>query len=126
MSSKQVWQIAVKHDGLNKYRLIRGTDKYVVAQKAAAQEAAWDEMWNRKVAAENRNLAKQHVVQDRESKKNLALEKTQTARESIAALNNILKNSLTADDPFNWEKLRDKSRFNLPRPVKKADLRPEI
>lgn len=126
MSSKQVWQIAVRHDGLNKYRLIRGTDKYVVAQKAAAQEAAWDEMWNRKVAVENRNLVKQHVAQDRESKKNLALEKTQAARESIAALNNILKSSLTADDMFNWEELRDTTQFNISRPVKKAVPSPEI
>ena len=40
--------IEVKHDGLNKYRMIRGNHSYVVEQKAAAQKAAWDDIWKKK------------------------------------------------------------------------------
>jgi restriction system protein len=57
-----MWQIEVRHTGLNKYRLIRGTDQYVVEQKAKAQNAAWDEMWRKKVEREQRISNKQSML----------------------------------------------------------------
>ena len=48
MANRQMWEIEVRHGGLNKYRHIRGSDRYVVEQKAAAQEQAWDQIWKKK------------------------------------------------------------------------------
>ena len=37
------YSIEVRHEGLHKYREIKGNDKYIVEQKARAQRAVWDE-----------------------------------------------------------------------------------
>ena len=36
MAYREMWEIEIRHNGLNKYRHIRGSDKYIVQQKAAA------------------------------------------------------------------------------------------
>ena len=54
MAYREMWEIEVRHDGLNKYRHIRGSDRYVVEQKAAAQKLAWDEMWEKKQVARSK------------------------------------------------------------------------
>ena len=46
MAKKRVYEAEVRHNGLNKYRHIRGTDRHVVEQKAAVQANAWEEMCN--------------------------------------------------------------------------------
>ncbi len=45
--AREMWEIEVRHEGLNKYRHIKGTDKYIVRQKANAQQLVWDEMWEK-------------------------------------------------------------------------------
>ena len=57
MAKGQIWEITIEHEGLNKYRVIGGQDKYVVEQKANAQLAAWHEMWEKKQAAEQQRLS---------------------------------------------------------------------
>ena len=52
MAYREMWEIEVRHSGLNKYRHIRGSDRSVVEQKARAQEQAWNEMWEKKSAAD--------------------------------------------------------------------------
>ena len=37
--SQFMYEAEIRHDGLHKYRLIRGKDRYVVQQQAAAQRA---------------------------------------------------------------------------------------
>lgn len=104
-----MWQIELRHDGLNKYRLIRGTDKYVVEQKAAAQRAAWDEMWSKRVEKEGRALNKQSMLEE-------AQLKTKEAVEAIDELENILEHTLVVDDTIKWEVLMDTSTFSKLRP----------
>ncbi|MGD0038282.1 MAG: restriction endonuclease [Bacteroidota bacterium] len=106
-----MWQIEVRHSGLNKYRLIRGTDQYVVEQKAAAQRAAWDEIWQKKVEREQRISDKQSMLED-------AQEQTKEAVESIEQLENILHSGLKVDSTIKWESLKDISTFSQPTPCK--------
>ncbi len=47
-----MYEIEIRHDGLHKYRHIRGNNQQIVAQKAAAQIKAWEEMWERKCEIE--------------------------------------------------------------------------
>ncbi|MBM4167126.1 MAG: restriction endonuclease [Ignavibacteria bacterium] len=95
-----MWQIEVRHKGLNKYRLIRGSDKYIVEQKAEAQLATWNEMWAKKI----QNLE--------------AREKTEEAQQAIGELENILDHTLSINDAIIWETLKDRSDFTKPKPLK--------
>ncbi len=106
-----MWQIEVRHSGLNKYRLIRGTDQYVVEQKAAAQKAAWEEMWRKKVEREQRISNKQSMLED-------AQEQTKEADEAIEQLENILLRGLKVDSTIKWDTLKDISTFSQPAPRK--------
>lgn len=47
-------QIEISHEGLNKYKVIKGNDYYVVKQKAHVQKLAWEEQWRKKVEAEEK------------------------------------------------------------------------
>jgi restriction system protein len=46
---RAMFEIEVKHSGLNKYRNIRGSDRYVVEQKARMLNAQWNDEWERKL-----------------------------------------------------------------------------
>lgn len=104
-----MWQSEIRHPGLNKYRLIKGTDKYVVEQKAAAQMAMWDEMWQRKVEKNQRVLDKQTMFEEAQSR-------TQQAKQAIEELENTLKHTLDIDDTIKWETLKNFSAFSEPKP----------
>ena len=104
-----MWQVEIRHDGLNKYRVIRGNDEHVVLQKAAVQEAAWNAMWQRKLEKEKR-------VQEKQSKIEEARERSEQASEAIRTIENILKNTLEINDAIDWETLKDNSEFTEPKP----------
>ncbi|MFH1288869.1 MAG: restriction endonuclease, partial [bacterium] len=99
-----VWQIELKHDGLKKYRIIRGRDKYVVEQKAAALKASWEEVWEKKIAREA-------AVKEKEDNKQLALERTQEAERKIDEVKNILQHTININDAVNWDSLLDKFEY---------------
>ena len=48
----EIYEIEIRHDGLNKYRHIRGNNRQVVEQKAKAQLIVWGEMWKKKLEIE--------------------------------------------------------------------------
>lgn len=116
MSYRQLWRVEVRHEGLNKYRLVTGTDRYVVEQKAAAQRAAWDEMWRKRLESEQKILGKQLAAYSKQAKKELATEKSKAATEAIEQLLNILRSALTCAEKFSWENLKDTSPFTRPKP----------
>ncbi|MBX9722377.1 MAG: restriction endonuclease [Candidatus Obscuribacterales bacterium] len=104
-----MWQIEISHPGLNKYRHIRGKDKSVVEQKAAAQQAAWAEMWLIKLEKEQQSLIKQL---NHEQAKLRTLE----AVKAVEELKNILQHTLGVDDTIEWETLKSKKAFHKQRP----------
>lgn len=118
MSYRDMYEIEVRHSGLNKYRHIRGTDRYVVEQKAQAQKAIWEEMWQKKIAAEKKKHEKEKLLKDHESKKQSAIEQTAEALKTIESLQSILHYTLDIDDTINWESLIDKSEFKKLKPNK--------
>lgn len=40
-----IWKAEIRHEGLNKYRVIRRRDRDVVEQMAETKIVAWNEMW---------------------------------------------------------------------------------
>jgi restriction system protein len=108
------WQMEVRHEGLGKYQVIRGDDKYVVEQKARAKLRQWDEMWERKQAAEARRLEREEKAQAIAEHKALAEERTQEAQEALGALSRVLVHTLAVDDTVDWDALKDRTEFAEP------------
>lgn len=106
-----MWEIEVKHDGLNKYRKIKGTDKAVVEKKADMQVKTWDEIWNKKVEREN---ARQNI----EESKNLAVKLTKEAEEKLSSIENTLLFYLNGKKAFvDWEEIKQHKKFPTPEPI---------
>ena len=120
MAYRTMYEIEVQHDGLNKYRHIRGSDPHVVEQKAEAQARVWDEMWEKRQAAEHKKRQREANAQEKEQKKRLAIEKTREAQEDIDQLHRILLHTLNIDDTVDWDSLLDTSAFPESRPAKTA------
>jgi restriction system protein len=117
MADRAVYEIEVKHIGLNKYRHIRGTDRDIVQQKAAAQERAWNEMWEKKVEAEKKRQERESAMQSKEEKRQLAIQKTEEAEGVLQSLENTLARTLTVNDAIDWSALLDRTPFPTRRPV---------
>jgi restriction system protein len=108
------WHVKVSHPGLHKFRIVRGSSKELVEQMAAAQLAAWEEMWQRKQNAEAARMLRDQRVYDRDSKKGLAIKKTMEAEENIHTLRQTLANRKAK--PFDWNSLKSTHTFEKPRP----------
>lgn len=80
MARKTYWEMEVRHDGLGKYRHIRGSNKYVVEQKAYYQQVQWDEQWQRKIENDQRKLER---VKEAEQRKKDVFEKEQQRLELL-------------------------------------------
>lgn len=107
----QYYELEVSHPGLNKYRHIRGTDRYVVAQKALAQEAQWEAEWDRKRDVQQRRDARQAFLYGREAKKQEAADRTRRAQDDLEAVAGVLSHTLITDDRVDWEGLKDHDNF---------------
>lgn len=118
MAYHEMYEIEIRHKGLNKYRHIRGKDPHVVEQKASSQKKAWDEMWEKKQEVERRKEEREANIRDKEAKKSLAAEKTNEATKAIKAIENTLHHSLTIDNTLDWNTLLDKSDFPEKKPQK--------
>jgi hypothetical protein len=78
MATRSYYQIAIHHPGLNKHRIIRGTDRYLVEAAAVTQQRAWAEQYAKKVAMNARR-------QEREDKRQEAEDNLREAEERTAA-----------------------------------------
>ncbi|MGI2900826.1 restriction endonuclease [Shewanella algae] len=118
MAYREMWEIEVRHEGLNKYRHIRGSDRYVVEQKAAAQKQAWNDMWEKKQAAESKKREREAAIRSKEEKKELAIIKTDEAQKVLDDLEATLAHTLSIDDTIDWSSLLDKKPFPKHKPPK--------
>lgn len=125
MAARIMYEIEVRHNGLSKYRHIRGSDPYVVQQKAEAQKQAWDEMWKKKLDAEQKSSKREQVAQEKEALKQLAVEKTVEAEAILESLQNTLQHTLSINDAIDWEKLKDSKPFHKAYPTKPPVKCPE-
>ena len=120
MAYREMWETEVRHDGLNKYRHIRGSSKHVVNQKAEAQLRIWDEMWEKKMASEENKRNREAAIRSKEENKELAIIATEEAQEAINRLETILAHTLAVDDAIDWSDLLDKRQFASKKPKKSS------
>jgi len=111
-----VWEVRVSHPGLNKFRVVRGVTKSEAELKAALQQKAWDEQWQRTQGIRGRQLEREKLAQNKELRKLLAEEQTEQAEGAIAALENLLHGAVTNDHRLDWSKLKDHSKYPAPKP----------
>ncbi|MFC0186704.1 restriction endonuclease [Fictibacillus aquaticus] len=112
-----MYWIEVKHEGLHKYRLIKGNDKFVVKQKAYLQERQWNEMWEKKKEAEQKKLNRENSAIEKAQKKSLAELQTIEALSQLDMIDKTLLYTLDVDDKIDWDALKDNSKFKAPQPI---------
>lgn len=105
-----MWQIEVRHDGLNRYRMIRGNDQWVVEQKAAALRAQWAEVWTKQQARNHR----QHLIF---TGKDDAAAGTESAQAALESLRDLLADVIATSHIVDWTSLRRTTAFDEPAPV---------
>jgi restriction system protein len=116
MSPSISYHVDVRHDGLNKFRRIKGKDPDVVQELAERQQAAWDEQWQKKQAAEQKKRSRETSAQAKQAKKDLAEEQTREAEADLDSLDRILEHTLTVDDQIDWDSLKHRDPFPEPKP----------
>lgn len=117
-----MYEIEVRHEGLNKYRVIRGKDYYIVQQKAEMQKRQWDEMWERKQEQLRKKQERERAAKEKQQKKELAEKLTSEALEQLEIIENTLSHTLNVNDKIDWEELKDISEFPVPEPKKPTEM----
>lgn len=113
MATRYRYQVEVRHQGLNKFRIVKGATRYEAELKANALMAQWDAQWQNKVEREER-------IKNHEDSASYADEITQQAEETQKALDEILLDNLFPKK-LNIRKLKDFSEYQEPQPE-----RPEL
>jgi len=116
MAKMPVYEFEVRHDGLHKYRVIRGTDRYGAERQAKAQVAAWNEIWTQKQQADAAIKAKAASAQAKDQKKSLAAERTKEAQAALSQLDQILIEGLKRKQRVTWDSFIDNRPFPEPLP----------
>jgi len=116
-----MWDIPVRHEGLHKYRVVKGYTQEEAALKAVLQEKAWDEQWARVLQTRKREQDRLNAAYQKEQRKALAEEKNAEAEATLVSLETLLKDSIGRDHRVDWPKLKQKLEY----PVKPPN-RPEL
>jgi len=114
-------QIAIHHPGLNKHRVIRGADRYLVEAAAATQQRAWAEQYARKVAVDERRREREDMQRESEENLDEAEERTKEAQAALNELRGVLAATLRVDDRVDWAAMMQPP-FSQPRPNERPFL----
>jgi restriction system protein len=119
-----MWQKPIVHDGLNAFRMVRGSTEGEVETKARLQLAAWSERWKRKqeIEAIRQNTLTRTEWRERQvdmdcSARAVALERTKEAERGLDVLDNLLQAALVKSPGFDWNQLSDLAPFSKSAPV---------
>lgn len=114
------YEVEVSHDQLNKYQVIRGDNHYIVQQKAEAKMATWDEMWQKRCEAQNIRDERANKQAKKEEKLTEAGVRTAEADYELSRLDLLLNDTLDVDDTIDWDSLKNKKDYSVPKPLKKS------
>jgi restriction system protein len=119
-----MYRLQISHPGLNRFRVITGATASEVEAKAQSQRHIWDEMYRRKLEAEQRkaNMERQAIERERaESQKEVIAGVvtllTRQAERAIAEAEEILATALSEGPLFDWESLKDCDPFQMAKPA---------
>lgn len=112
-----MYTATISHPGLNRVRVIRGSSRWEIEQKAAAQRAAWDAIYARQRATDNRRDERERRQNAQEQAQEEAEERTEAARELLESIQNTLKTALRRRLVFSWEEKKNRTPFSEPEPT---------
>ena len=120
-----MWQCEIKHDGLHKYRVVKGETPAIMQLRADMQMKSWNEQWERVQGSRAKKQAQLKAAQAKETNKQTAAERSREAQEELDGLEHLLTSVLEVDHAIDWEQLKDRSPFSSPEPVRpKEELAP--
>lgn len=117
-----LYEIEIRHDGLNKFRVIRGADWYIVQQKAEMQKRVWDEMWEKKQEQIRKKQERERAAIEKQQKKELAEKLTIEATLQLENIEKTLLHTLSVNDKINWDELKDTTKYSEPKPVEPTEI----
>jgi|LakMenE01Jun11ns_1017448.scaffolds.fasta_scaffold9948753_2 restriction system protein len=119
--ARNYFQIAIHHPGLNKHRVIRGADRYLVEAASATQQRAWAEQYARKVEVDERRREREDKRQELEDNLREAEERTAEAQSALSELRGVLAAALRVDNRVDWASMMQQA-FSQPRPTERQYL----
>ena len=122
-----MWRVEITHEGLNRFRAIRGATQEEVESKVAWQRKVWDEQWQRLLQARAQQQKRERAAHSKELRKLLAEQQTHEAGEAIRNLEVLLRDAAKRDSRVDWSKLKDHTDYPLPKPtaLKPQSIPPE-
>jgi restriction system protein len=112
-----MWQCEIKHDGLHKYRVVKGETPAIMQLRAEMQLKSWNEQWERVQGSRAKRQAQVKAAQAKETNKQTAAERSTEAQEELDGLERLLTSVLEVDHTIEWEQLKDRSPFPSAEPV---------
>lgn len=116
--------IEVKHEGLNRYRIVTGISKSDAQAKANALAREWDKQWDRKLALSRerqeraaRQKERERARIEHEENVSKANRLTAEAEQMQLELGSILLHTLGMT-PVDWDNFRDGSAFMEEAPIR--------
>jgi restriction system protein len=117
----------VSHEGLGKYRVISGTDSYMVEAKAQAQRLEWERKYQQllEIRRDKERVLnqKQRVLESKERETQAIEEKFQEAesrtveaQQIIESFRGLLQTGLESPSLIDWDKLIKHDPFSRPKP----------
>ena len=116
------YHVTVRHEGLGKYRVIRGAERNVVEAAAHAQQRAWNEQFAKKLEMAERRRDRDERKQELEDGLRQADERTREAQEAMEEFRSLLAATLRVDDRIDWDKLKQPQPFSQPQPQERSFL----
>lgn len=113
-----MWQCEIRHDGLHKYRVVKGQTREIMQLRAEMQVRSWNEQWERTKATQKKRQAQLQAAYNKETKKNLAAERSREAQKLLDALPHLLTDSLEEDHAIDFQSLIDDPEFAATQPKK--------
>ncbi|HEY0821737.1 MAG TPA: restriction endonuclease [Rhizobacter sp.] len=111
------YEVEVSHDGLSKYRLIKGDTFDIVDNKARMQAQEWDQRWTTTSEREERRSQREESRQQVLDRMEEADERTQVATEQLDAVRNHLIARLDDDMVVDWASRKRCTPFPEPEPA---------
>lgn len=111
-----MWRKAIYHPELKASRVVRGETLEEVDKRAQLQMDSWNQRWRSMVETAAKREQRQKSASTASRKKEIALQRTREAQEELAALENILKEGIELDHVVDWDSLKSRSPFSVPRP----------
>ncbi len=112
-----MWQCEIKHDGLHKYRVVKGETPAIMQLRAEMQLKSWNEQWARVQGSRTKKQAQLEAAQAKETNKQTAAERSRDAQEELDGLEHLLTSVLEVDHTVDWEQMKDRSPFPSAEPV---------